>query len=367
VDYEDGRVYIQTDNDVLEREYTPAIILPRFARDFLSLDGLSVTDHPHGLEIRGPLHALIDVQKQVSALTPAYLFIPPERQFLLDSGLSIGTEIVDGMPSLSPPSVDAPASARAYLLRTPRGLAPRIFVENVLFKHRIAADTALIDRTFLSPDALRVLLELNLSPEVIGTGDVLLPATRVRISLPMPVSLKSTDPIFAHRRGGDPLSYSSGDVAPLSDALLLSESYDVVYPVTISLTTRAVIPSAVHSLLRMFHRLFASVLPHSGDIVDIASHTHSTDVVSAYSYMQAIADILLPLASYLASSNALTPLGRESFVSGWQLRQREPKVYSGLYGMNHTCLPALSELEYFLLALSSLPLELPHWWKRQRA
>jgi len=367
-EYDDGTVFIHTDSDVLERAYTPAILVPPFAADFLSLDGVSIIRRKHALELRAPLSTLLDVQRDISALTPAYLFLPPERQFLLDNNLSIGSEIVGGMPSLSLPLASSPRDARAYLLRSPRGLAPRTFVENALYLARIPADTSVLDSIFLDPDALRVVLELNLSPEnvLLGASGTLLPSSRVRLHLPLPVALRSTDPVFARKQGGAHVSYSSGSIAPLSDALLITGDYDVVYPVHSSPSPLAVIPSAVLSLLRLFHHISNAVRPRSSNILDVAFNSSSRRAVSAYSYLQAIADILLPLASYLASSNALTPLGRESLVAGWELRRREPKLYSRLYGKNHTCLPALSELEYFLLALSSLPLELPRWWRRQR-
>ncbi len=367
VEYEDGVVYIKTDEGVLEREYTPAMLVPSFVRDFLDLDGVSVIEHEHSLELRAPLFTLLDIQKSVSPLTSAYLFIPPERQFLLDSGLSIHSPIVGGMPSLAEPTVSSPAEARAYLLRSERGHPPRVFVENVLFSHRIAADTSLVDRMYLPPDALRVLLSLNLGPDTVLRGRILLPPTRVRLRLPIPVSLKSTDPIFARRKGGDPVSYADGSIAPLSDAVILSSDYEVVYPVTVTHDAPSSLFSSIFSLLETFRRMASVVGVSAGDIGAVLRRSASREVVSAYSYLQAIADILLPLSSYLASSNALTPLGREAFVAGWGLFQREPKVYSGLYRMNDTCSRALSGLEYFLLALSSLPLELPLWWKRQRA
>ncbi len=368
-EYDDGTVFIHTDSGVLERDYTPALLVPPFAADFLTLDGISVIRREHALELRAPLSTLLDVQRDVSAFTSAYLFLPPERQFLLDNNISIGSGVVDGMPSLSFPVVSSPAEARAYLLRSTHGLAPRIFIENVLYLARIPADTSVLDSIFLDPDALRVIFDLDLSPENIRTGSpgILLPSSRVRLHVPLPIALRSTDPVFARKLGGDPVSYSSGSIAPLSDALLITEDYDVVYPVYSAPSPLATIPSAILSLLRLFRRFSEIVRPHSSSILDVALHSSSYRAVSAYSYLQAIADILLPLASYLASSNVLTPLGREAFVAGWELHRREPKLYSGLYGKNHTCLPALSELEYFLLALSSLPLELPRWWKRQRA
>ncbi|HID09633.1 TPA: hypothetical protein EYP13_05360, partial [Candidatus Micrarchaeota archaeon] len=173
VEYEDGTVYVYTEGDTVEHPYLPALLIDPRIVPYLSAE-VRGREHPHALEVRGSLDYLIDVQREVSRLSNAYLFIEPERQFLLEKGFSIGSHVVDGMPSLRLPSFDSWRDALTFLLRTRRGPAARTFMENVFYAARVAADLSRVDKTRLPPEALRVVLDLNICPTTVGSGDVLL-------------------------------------------------------------------------------------------------------------------------------------------------------------------------------------------------
>jgi hypothetical protein len=136
VDYEDGRVYLTASGQQLEYPYEPAILIPPHVYPLISTEGISrIIKHEHSVELRAPLYVLLDVQREVSAFTSAFLFLPPERQFLIDKKMSIGSELNDGMASFSLPSFSSARDALAFLLRSKHGLPPRVFVENVLYEN----------------------------------------------------------------------------------------------------------------------------------------------------------------------------------------------------------------------------------------
>ena len=360
VEYEDGKVYVYSGDCVLEREYTPALLVDPRVVPFLP-ERLEGKEHPHALEVRGDLDYLVDVQREVSFLTNAYLFIEPERQFLLEKGFSIGSYVVDGMPSLRLPVFSSWRDALKYLLRTERGPAARTFLENVFYVARVAADLSRVGDVRLPPQALRVVLDLNLCPTTVGSPGVLLPASRVRVSVPLPFTYPSTDPILRKRFGGS-VPVRDGGLVPLADAEVLGLDYRVAVPFTASASPGAV-QRGIGELLSLFLRMASRARVKGADIEEYALRSGSEGVVSAYAYMEAVSRVLLPLPSFLASTNALTPVGRVNYLTGWELYRREPNAYKRLYASSSTCSPVSKGLECFLLALSSLPLELPRWWK----
>lgn len=364
VEYDDGRMYVHTDRDTLEYPYVPAILIdPRIVK-YLS-ETVSGVRHPHALEVRGGIDYLIDLQREVSKLTNAFLFIEPERQFLLERGLSIGSQIVDGMPSFRLPLFDSWRDALTFLLRTRRGPAARTFLENIFYNARVAADLSVVDRLRLPPEALRIVLDLNIDPTTIGSGDVALPASRVRVSTDLPFTYLTTDPVLRKRLGGA-IPVRDGGILPLADAEILGLEYELVAPIPVS-STPGIIQRGLNDLLALFRKMLSRIRVRGKSIEDYALRSSSSEVVSAYSYLEAISHIILPLSSFFASSNALTPIGRVNYLTGWELYRREPNAYKRLYASNSICSHVSSELEYFLLVLSNLPLELPRWWRFKRA
>ncbi len=366
VEYDDGRIFLHTDSDTLEYSYLPSLLIDPRILPFLSEQPLGV-EHPHSFEVRGDLDFLIDLYREASALTGAVLFIEPERQFLLEKGISLGSEFIDGMPSLRLPNFDSWKNALAFLLRSDHGYPPRVFLENMYYSARVAVDLSSVERVRLPPEALRVVLDLNIDPTTILSGDgIILPASRVRPTVDIPFSYPSTDPVLRSRHGGF-VTVSSESVIPLSDAEILGVPYIVLRPIYSSSSSPGILQRSLSHLLDLFTRFFRKVRPRSGRIDEIAARSASSDVVSAYAYMEAISRILLPLSSFLASTNALTPIGRINYLTALELYRREPNTYKRLYADNPLCSHVSNALEYFLLALSSLPLELPRWWRFPRA
>ena len=363
MEYEDGVVYIHSDSTTLEQPYQPAILVDPRISPYVSED-LAGKKHPHALEVRGSLDYLIDVQRDVSKLTNAYLFIEPERQFLLDRGFSIGSHVIDGMPSLQLPTLDSWRDALTFLLRTKRGPAARTFLENTFYRARAAVDLSRVDRLRLPPEALRTVIELNIDPTTLGSGCILLPASRVRVSLSLPFTYPSIDPLLRKRLGGA-VPVRDGGLLPLADAEVLGLEYDTAVPVLASSAPGA-LQRGLDELFSIFSRMASRVRVKGSNMEDYAFRSRSSEVISAHAYMEAVSRIVLPLSSFLASTNALTPIGRVNYLTGWELHRREPNVYKRLYTSNSTCSRVLKGLEYFLLVLSSLPLELPRWLKYRR-
>ncbi len=365
VEYDSGRIFLHTESGTLEYPFVPSLLIDKRILPFLSERPSGVV-HPRSFEVRGDIDYLIDIHREASALTGAVLLIEPERQFLLEKGISLGSEMVDGMPSLRFPHFGSWREALAYLLCTDHGYPPRVFLENIYFSARVAVDLTAVERTRLPPEALRIVLELNIDPTTLTSDSgILLPASRVRPSVDMPFAYPSTDPLLRRRYGGS-VPVSSNSVIPLSDAEVLGVPYKILRPVYSS-RSPGVLQRALSNLLNLFTRFYGKVHPRSDRIDEIAARSTSLEVVSAYSYMEALSRILLPLSSFLASTNALTPLGRINYLTGWELYRREPNTYKRLYADSPICSHVSNALEYFLLALSSLPLELPRWWRYRRA
>ncbi|MDN5358497.1 MAG: hypothetical protein PWP76_340 [Candidatus Diapherotrites archaeon] len=365
VEYDDGTVYVHTESDTLEYPYEPAILFDPRILPYLS-EPPSGVEHAYSFEVRGDVDYLIDLQREISRMTNAYLFIEPERQFLLDKGISIGTEIVDGMPSLRLPPLSSWRDALTFLLRTDHGPVPRVFLENVYFQHRVAVDLSHVRRVRVPSEALRVVLDLNIDPTTLSfKGGRLLPASRVRVSVDIPFNFPSTDPVLRERFEGLVPVGRSG-VLPLADAELLGLDYDVVVPV-FSSERPGVLQRAVGRLFGIFNHMLRRIRVRGSTIEEYALRSSSSEVISAYAYIEAISRIVLSLAPFLASTNVLTPVGRENFLTGWEMYRRDPNTYKRLYADNPVCSRVSRGLEYFLLALSSLPLELPHWLRYPRA
>lgn len=353
--YEDGFIHLITDGQDHIIPYTPALLIhprvyPLVADD---VEG-RVAHHPHAVEVRADLDTLVDICRRVSRISSAFLFLPPERQFLLDKHTSLHAEIKGGSPSLSPPSFRSKEEALAYVLRARGGYPPRIFVENVFFTARIAVSLARVRSVYLPPDALREVLSANLSPDSLG-GEHLLPSSIVRVLSGDPVLFPSfwSDVDAGYGRGV--LEYGEGKLGILADAEYLNLPYRIVKPITVSSSPGA-LPRAILSLLS-FSRASALLSTPRGNIVEIALRTSSPRALSSWYLFEAVAEILSPLPSFLASTGALTPAGRASLIVLHRLRQRAPELYKRLSPHIPVCSRGLSALESFLRGLSSLRLE----------
>ncbi len=359
VEFDDGRIYVYTSADTLEYPYEPAILIHPAVVPYLS-DVPRGRMYPYAYEVRAPLDVLVGLFREASELTGAVLFIEPERQFLLDRRISLGTEILDGMPSLSLPLFGSWRGALSFILRSSHGPVARVFLENIYYLHRVAVDVGRVDSVKLPSEALRVVLDMNIDPTTVNApSGILLPASRVRVSVNLPFAFTTTDPLLSKRKGPQ-ITVSNGSAIPLADAEILGLDYKLVLPLYSS-TSPGLLQMELARLFELFERFLRRVQPSPGKIDEIARRTSSERVISAYAYLEAVSRVVLSLPSFLASTNVLTPLGRLNYLTGWNLLRRDPKAYKRLYADNPICSRALNGLESFLLALSSLPLELPRW------
>ncbi len=353
--YEDGFIHLITDGEDHIVPYTPALLIHPRVYSLLAddVEG-TVIHHPLAVEVRADLDTLIDISRRVSRLSSAFLFLPPERQFLLDKHITLYADIRDGSPSLSPPVFRSREEALAYVLRTRRGYPPRVFLENVFFSARIAVDLTRVRNTRLPPDALRDVIAANLSPDSLG-GEHVLPSSIVRVLSGDPLLFPSFWSDVDAGYGVGVLEYGEGRTGILADAEYLGLPYTLIKPITVS-SSLGVLPRAILSLLSLAKTNVLLSSPQ-GNIVEIALKTSSPAALSSWYLFEAVADILAPLPSLLASTNALTPAGRVSLVVLYGLRRRAPELYKRLSPHIPVCSRGLSALESFLRGLSSLRLE----------
>ncbi len=353
--FEDGLITVETSEGPLYFPYTPALLLHPAVFPLLDVD-LPARTHPYAVEVRGPLDDLIRIARRAARLSGAYLLLPPERQFALERGIRLHANLTPHGVSLAVPDLRDDRQALEFLLGPRFGNPALAFLENVFFRARIAADLTFHADVPLSPSALREVFVWNLSPETLGRGDVLLPSSIVRVTAGDPVLFPSCLSDADAGFGKGVLEYGEGRLGVLADAEILGYSYEVVRPQTVS-ASPGLLPRSLASLLSSVPLTRILSVP-VGNIVEIALETDRH--ARFWHLFEAVAHVVSNLSRVLASTNALTPVGRRTLLVAHNLRRRAPEVYKRLSPHIPVCSRGLNVLESFLRALSSLRWEPRH-------
>ncbi len=326
--YEGNDVVLYHDDGSEERiPFTPRLLLPHHLAPHVS--SFHTIPAPGGLYVEAPYPTLLRLYSKLSLLSPAIIFPPPERQYLLLNHLRPFTKGVS-------PDLPSPSSALFHLLLTPSTPNPALtFLENILFLHGYARPLRRISFLPVSTDLYLPFFSFNTDTSTISEeGDILLPTSLVEVRGYHEV--RSVHPLLGV------IVVKGEGIVTLADALLYDLPHTLVSPRYAKKT-----PSFLHREVQNLLDLFFNSLHSLPNGLDPSDPTSYHLLLVSHAVLSSLPDLLL-------NTYALGVKGRNTLVALYNLLRRDPKVYNLLVSEIDTCCPASRELESYLPVLSNL-------------